>query len=89
MQCQLCTVRIIGGERMSLQSDGGLDRAILEQIMADSGVKITAEDVDSVARSLASIHKAASVLLQSLSFDTTVERFALLLENDFAAESGV
>ncbi len=74
---------------MSTQSDDGVDRAMLEQIMADSGVKVTAEDVDAIARSLARIHKAASILLPSLSFDITVERFALLLESDVTAESAV
>lgn len=64
------------------------DNAALEQVLAASGVKITSQDADAVARALTRINAAAVTLLASLSFDDTIERYYRLLENDPAERSG-
>ncbi len=55
----------------------------LAELVASSGVKVGAEEIGAIARSLARI-KAAAVLLQSSPFDDTGERFFRLLEDDGA-----
>jgi hypothetical protein len=65
-----------------------IDRAAVEKLIAESGVSVTAEDVDAVARSLERIQNAAATLLQSLSFDETAERFYRLLDADAAGGDG-
>lgn len=65
---------------------GGIDKTALEKVLSASGVKVTSEDVDAVARSLARIESAATALCRSLSFDDTAERFYRLLEGDPAGE---
>jgi hypothetical protein len=67
--------------------DGG-NRAVLEEVFAGSGVKVTLEDVDAVAGSLARIRRAAATLLPSPSFDETAERFYRLLEIETADGAG-
>lgn len=62
------------------------DRAALEKLIGDSGVNVTAEEVDAVAGSLDRIQSAAAAVLKSLSFDETGERFYRLLN---AADDGV
>jgi hypothetical protein len=65
-----------------------IDRAAVEKLIAASGVSVTAEDVDALARSLDRVQNAAATLLQSLSFDETGERFYRLLDADAAGEDG-
>jgi hypothetical protein len=67
---------------MSAAAGGGIDRTALARLIADSGVRLTAEEADAVARSLDRMQNAAATLLQSLSFDETAERFYRLLETD-------
>jgi len=73
---------------MSVPAGGAANRAALEQVIADIGVSVNADDVDAVARSLDRIQSAAATLLQSLSFDETNERFYHLLEADALDEAG-
>jgi hypothetical protein len=73
---------------MSVPAGGAANRAALEQVIADIGVSVNADDVDAVARSLDRIQSAAATLLQSLSFDETDERFYRLLEADALDEAG-
>jgi len=60
----------------------GIDAAALETVLASSGVKVTRQDVDAVARSLARIRDAAAALFPSPLLDETGERFFRLLEGD-------
>ena len=62
-----------------------MDSRVLLQVMTASGVKVTADEAEVVARSLAPIEHAASELLSSLSLDISVAQFAGLLESDTAA----
>jgi hypothetical protein len=73
---------------MSVPAGGAANRAALEQVIADIGVSVNADDVDAVARSLDRIQNAAATLLQSLSFDETDERFYRLLETDALDDAG-
>jgi hypothetical protein len=73
---------------MSAGMRGGISEAALEEVLAASGVKITSEDAEAVARSLLRIQAAAATLLQSLSFDETVERFYRLLDTGTAGGAG-
>lgn len=73
---------------MSTQARDGMDWAVLEQIMADYGVWVAAEEIDAVLRSLGRIQKAAAVLLPSTSFDTTLEQFHRLIESDAEGAGG-
>ena len=73
---------------MSVPAVSAADRAVLEKVIADSGVKVNADDVNAVARSLGPIQTAAATLLQSLSFDETGERYYRLLEADALDEAG-
>ena len=50
---------------MIAHSHGGIDRATVEGRVADSGVRLTPQEVDAVVRSLARIQIAAAALLQS------------------------
>lgn len=63
---------------------GGIDRATVEGRVADSGVRLTPQEVDAVVRSLARIQIAAAALLQSPLFDEAIEQFYRLLESDAA-----
>jgi hypothetical protein len=69
---------------MSAAAHGGIDAAALKQLIAASGVRVTSEEVDAVARSLDRIQSAAAALMQSPTLDETAERFYRLLENDAA-----
>jgi len=73
---------------MSAEMHGGIGEAALEEVLAASGVEITSEDAKAVARSLVRIEAAAMTLLQSLSFDETVERFYRLLDTGSAEGAG-
>lgn len=66
----------------------GIDRAALQELLADSGVKVTSEEADVLARSLARIRIAAMTLLRATPFDETSERFYRLLEMDAAEDGG-
>ncbi len=57
-----------------------IGKAALEEVLAASGVKVTSEEAEAVARSLSRIEAAATTLLQSLPFDETAEHFYRLLE---------
>ena len=59
----------------------GIDLVALEKILASSGVKISPQDVDAVARSLARINHAAAGLFPSYALDDTAERFFRMLES--------
>jgi hypothetical protein len=63
---------------------GDIDKTALEKALSSSGVKVTSEDIDAVARSLARIESAAAALCRSLPFDETSEHFFRLLEGDTA-----
>jgi hypothetical protein len=67
---------------MSASAHNAVDRSALEKLIGQSGVEVTAADVEAVARSLERIESAAATLLRSLPFDETNERFYRLLEND-------
>jgi hypothetical protein len=73
---------------MSAKMHGGISEAALEEILAATGVEITSEDANAVARSLIRIQAAAATLLQSLSFDQTVERFYRLLDTGTTEGAG-
>jgi hypothetical protein len=74
--------------RMSAPEQRTIDRAALKKLIAGSGVTVTFEDVESVARSLERIQEAASTLARSLPFDETTERFRRLLEAGAADGTG-
>ncbi len=63
-----------------------LDPESLESLFAASGVAVTREDIEAVARSVARINQAAAALFATLSFDETVEQFYRLL--NVPAEKG-
>jgi len=67
---------------MSAPARGVIDKAALQKVIAQSGVEVSGADVDAVAGSLKRIESAAAILLQSLPFDETNERFYRLLEID-------
>jgi hypothetical protein len=69
---------------MSASTRYGIDRAAVEKLIADSGARVTSEEVDAVVRSLDRIQSAAATLLHSPSFDETSERFYRLLDTDAA-----
>ena len=66
---------------MSAKARDDISEAALAEVVAASGVAVSADDVGPVARSLARIERAAA-LLKPASFDDTNERFYRLLEND-------
>ncbi len=66
----------------------GIDLAALEKVLTSSGVKISPQDIDAVARSLARIYDAAAALFPSCALDETAERFFRLLEDDGADGAG-
>jgi hypothetical protein len=66
---------------MNARTRGSLGEAALADVLRASGVDISPEDVAPVARSLARIEQAAT-LLPAPTFDDTTERFYRLLESD-------
>ena len=74
----------VDGTAMGVAAGERIDQRMLADILNASGVKVTADEVDAVARALTRINAAATVLLTSLPFDETAERFYRLLENDGA-----
>ena len=68
--------------------DGGIGKAALEEVLAASGVKVTSEEAEAVARSLSRIEAAAARVLQSVSFDETAEHFYRLLDAGTPDEAG-
>jgi len=74
----------LAAEVTGMNGSGGIDKTTLEKALSSSGVKVTSEDVDAVARSLAGIEPAAAALCRSLSFEETSELFYRLLEGDAA-----
>jgi hypothetical protein len=68
---------------MSDQERAEIGATALTAVLAASGVTANAGDVGAVARSLARIERAAT-LLQTPCFDDTNERFYRLLANDDA-----
>ena len=68
---------------MNADTRDPLSEAALADVLTASGVKVSAPDVGPVARSLARIEQAAT-LLSAPTFDDTNERFYRLLENDGA-----
>jgi hypothetical protein len=73
---------------MSAEMRWTIGEAALEEVLAASGVKVTREDAEAVARSLSRIEAAATTLLHSLPFDETVERFYRLLDTGAAEGIG-
>ena len=68
---------------MSAKARNDISEAALAEVLAASGVAVSADEVGPVARSLGRIERAAA-LLSPPSFDDTNERFYRLLENDGA-----
>jgi hypothetical protein len=66
---------------MSAKAHNDISEAALAEVLAASGVAVSAGDVGPVARALARIERATA-LLQPPSFDDTNERFYRLLEDD-------
>jgi hypothetical protein len=73
---------------MSAAMRWSIGKAALEEVLAASGVKVTPEDAEAVGRSLTRVEAAAAKLLQSPSFDETVERFYQLLDTRAAGGAG-
>ena len=73
---------------MSASASGVVDIAALEKVIADNGVKVTTADIEAVANSLERIQGAAAILLNSLPFDETNERFHRLLEGEAVDGAG-
>jgi hypothetical protein len=73
-----------------MNTDGrrGIGKAALKAVMAATGVKVTSQDAETVARSIARIEAAAATLLQSPSFDETGEYFYRLLNTGAATGAG-
>ena len=67
---------------MRTPAGDGIDRTLLERLIADSGVHVAAEEIDAVGRSLARMRMAATLLLPLTRFDTTIEQFFRMLESD-------
>ena len=65
---------------MSVAERSEIDRPALARVIAGSGVEVSAEDVEAVARSLERIAQAAATLLPGISFDEAGERFDRLLD---------
>ena len=61
-----------------------IGEAALAELIAASGVAVTPEEAAPVAGALKRIEAAARTLLQSPSFDDTVEAYYRLLEQDGA-----
>jgi len=59
-----------------------IDRTIVEEVIAGNGVKITPQEAEAVARSIARMQAAAATLLCSSSFDETGEYYYRLLASD-------
>jgi len=59
-----------------------------EEVINNSGVKVTPQEAETVARSLARIQAAAAVLQRSRSFDDTGEQYYRLLDRNAAGETG-
>ena len=66
-----------------------IDVAALEKVLASSGVEISSQDVEAVARSLARINQAAAALFPSCVLDESGERFFRLLESDAGDGAGL
>jgi len=73
---------------MSAAMRWSIGKAALEEVLAASGVKVTPEDAEAVARSLSRVEAAAAKFLQSPSFDETVEHFYRLLDTGAAEGIG-
>jgi hypothetical protein len=69
----------------SMRDTGG---EALTGLLAASGVAVTANEAEAVARSLKRIDVATAALLQEVDFDETVERFYRLLEGDAGTGAG-
>lgn len=84
-------VQFFGGEGaqiiMGAQARDGFDAAAMAALIAGSGVRASAAEVETAARALAGIAQAEAALLQTVSFDETIEDYFRLLEND-AGEAG-
>jgi len=65
-----------------------IDVAALEKVLASSGVEISSQDVEAVARSLARINQAAAALFPPCVLDESGERFFRLLESDAGDGAG-
>jgi hypothetical protein len=73
---------------MGAEVAGEIDGKTVEGLVAASGVKLTAPEVDAVVRAVARIKRSASLLLPPSLFDQTSEHFYRLLESDAAGEAG-
>jgi hypothetical protein len=73
---------------MSASERDGLGGKTVEEVITNSGVKITPQEAEAVARSLARIHAAASILQRSRSFDDSGEQYYRLLDRNAAGETG-
>jgi hypothetical protein len=64
------------------------DKATLEDLASKQGVRLSSQEADAVIQTLARVHRAAATLLHARPFDTTIEQFYRLLEDDAAADGG-
>ena len=64
-----------------------MERQVLAQVMSASGVKVTAEDAESVAKALERIEGAARLLVRSATFEVSVEDFGRVLASGAAKAS--
>lgn len=63
------------------ETEGGISEVTVADLLASSGLKVTAEEVGAVARALARIEEAARLLAKP-DFDDTFEQYYRLLEQD-------
>jgi hypothetical protein len=70
-------------ELMSM-GKGWIEPGAVADTLAASGVQVTPDDAEAVARALERIAAAAAILFASQSFDDTAERYFRLLEGDDA-----
>jgi hypothetical protein len=60
----------------------GIDKAALAKVVAESGVSVTAAELEALAGPLERIRAAAATLLQPISIDEAPESFRQQLEGD-------
>jgi hypothetical protein len=82
---QFFDAEVIG---MSAGERDGPGGKTVEEVITNSGVKVTPQEAEAVARSLPRIRAAAAILQRSRSFDDTGEQYYRLLDRDAAGEPG-
>jgi hypothetical protein len=82
---QFLTAEVIS---MSVGEGDGLAGKTVEEVISDSGVKVTPQEAEAVARALGRIKAAAKILQRSRSFDDTAEQYYRTLDRNGAGEGG-